>query len=334
MALTLKDLLVGALGSMATRGGVSGSVGRIGLAGMAASHAIPGKTGITGQIGEFARELGKLPEALATFNAALVTSTKTTGLGDFGTEIRKLPPALRDFNEAIIKATTSLGGIQGSKTPAGKSSGAEAVLEKLSGLKEFAEKSAATEASSGGAEATEITAGEAAGIAAEGAVGGAVAGPEGAAVGAALAIVAVEVAKFVINLRSTNAAMLEQQRSIGQYNGQITAAFAQLDIARIQRRIETARDTEDSTRELAKQQNRLEENLRPLDATVVNFKNSLAAAAAQAESVIIEGIFGKQPKREAQVSPLATMAKEIADGKLGGRHYPPIGREPLRHSNK
>jgi hypothetical protein len=303
MALTLKDMLVGALGSMATRGGMGGAVGRVGLAGMAATHAIPGNTGVTGQIGEFVRELGKLPSTLRDFNAALQAATTTLALGGGGR------------GSSILE----------------KGGGLEKAITKIASLKEFAAASAAADAASGAAGATEIGVGEAA---AGGGAVGAAGGPQGAAVGAALAIVALELAKFAVNLRDVGATLLESERTVGQYNGGITMALAQLDVGRIQRKIETAKDTEESVKALAKAQNRLEENLRPIDVAFTNIKNKLAAAAANLESDVLEGVFGQQKPRQAELSPLSQLAQDYAHGKYGGRQYPPIDRAHIRASNK
>ena len=196
---------------------------------------------------------------------------------------------------------------------------------------------------SGAGKALEVGAAEegaAAGVGAvQGAEAGAAAGPQGAAAGAAagaaFAIAAVECAKLAINLRSTNAALIESERGIAEYNGGIMRSMTELDVGRLQRRIQTGKDVESTTKALVAAQNRLEENVRPIDASLTNVKNWLATKAANTESDVLEFFLGKPAKKAAgDLSPLAQMAKDYADGKHGGRHYPPVHQAPVRFLNK
>jgi hypothetical protein len=97
----------------------------------------------------------------------------------------------------------------------------------------------------------------------------------------------IEVAKLPWKIREWTNSLLESQRDLAQFSGTTAVAFAELDAARIGRKIQTAQDTAESTAKLAQGQNKLEEATRPVDVLITNIENSLGAAADEVGAAFV-----------------------------------------------
>ncbi len=84
--------------------------------------------------------------------------------------------------------------------------------------------------------------------------------------------------------------LLEAQRSLTQYNGTIAAAFAKLELGRIQRSIRGGVMTAGTTSDLADSTNRLENALMPLSSLKDNLQNIFLDSLNEVAIFMLNGI--------------------------------------------
>lgn len=153
--------------------------------------------------------------------------------------------------------------------------------------------------------------GSSAGNIASGAVTGAsigsMAGPWGTVGGAVVGGVvssAGEIAKIPNRIKDWSEALLESQKTISRFSGQMSAAFAQAEVRGIRRDIVSANATAGSTSDLSNSMQDLYDTLRPLKDSLTNVVATDLAALARAMNSAV-------PLLEAVVTTLAEIAAFI-----------------------
>lgn len=141
-------------------------------------------------------------------------------------------------------------------------------------------------------------------------------------------------------LKQFGAGLVEGQRHLKDYSGQLSIAYARLDVERFQRSVRTAAATADSTERLTQAQSRLEEAKRPLEDLTTNVVNEITAGLANAVATGIERTLGPVIQAANRFlgistsgtieSPLADLTRAIASGRFSGplRPVPPGGPWP------
>jgi hypothetical protein len=161
-------------------------------------------------------------------------------------------------------------------------------------------------------------------------------------------IIGAEVAKLPFELQQWGKELSESQRGLGNFNGQIAQSFAQLDVRRMFREMQTGKENADSIAFLNKQQNNLEENLRPLSSAMTRAGNYVMGAAEIIGSDIADtltmlwdgtlgaipglgsGKYADSPYKSSNIAlpPLTELSRDIAMGVYHKPQYPPLKHNP------
>lgn len=156
-----------------------------------------------------------------------------------------------------------------------------------------------------------------------------------------------ELTRIPKKIKDFGDALIENRRALLDYNGSIAETVARLDANRIQRNIQLASGTAQSSRYQSEAHDRLESALLPTITAITNATNRIigalehvmASGAEKASSAIVGAIngavalFGKESKKakeeeKTKEMPINSFLGMLQNGQVFKRNMPPIHKRP------